>query len=178
MVEEQSQNGQENEEEEEENEEDATLASKMSTSLTKSVEGLPEWFVAPANFKAPPGRKIVLMRFRAEWTNAPEKGERQIVLWGLTEQEEQFASERAHGKDTRVIGELTKQCIRYIDGQRVDWTMTPGSGVNVGPFWQEIGSACRKLLIHYYVKAHTLTADEQLDFFSNCIVSTTSIPVG
>lgn len=156
--------------------EDASPMDRMGDALQPSRSGLPDWFVPPANFKAPPGRRVVVMRFRPGWTHAPEKGERQIVCWPLTEQEEHLASQRAHGNDRKMVSELAKQCVRYVDGMRVDWTMTPGAGVDVNQVWRELGSACTKLIIHYYVKAHTLSAEDQIDFFANCIVSTISVP--
>jgi len=171
MVEQVEENGQADMPEEE------SPLERMGTALTKDTSNvIPEWFVTPAQMKAPPGRKIVIMRFRPSWTLAPEKGERQIVCWQLTELEEHQAAQRARGDDRRMVHEMAKQCIRYIDGQRVNWTMTPGMGANISAFWDEIGSACRKLVIHYYIKAHTLPDDDQLDFFSNCITSTISMP--
>jgi hypothetical protein len=149
---------------------------RMAAAMEKAPGGMPDWFVAPAAFKAPPGRRVAIMRFRAEWTDAPQKGERQVVCWSLTAKEEELAASRAMGNDHRLVNELTMAAIRYIDGMRVDWTGTPGAGVNAAAFWAEIGSAGRKLLINYYVKAHTLTMEQQIDFFANCVAFTISQP--
>lgn len=157
-------------------EEPATNAERMAAALEAPAGGAPDWFVAPPAFKAPPGRRVAIMRFRAEWTDAPQKGERQVVCWSLTAKEEELAAGRAMGSDQRLINELSMQCIRYIDGQRVDWTGSPGAGASAPAFWAEIGSSCRKLLINYYVKAHTLTMEQQIDFFANCVAFTVSQP--
>lgn len=160
----------------EEEPEPATNAERMADAMEKAPGAMPGWFVQPAAFKAPAGRRIAIMRFRSDWTDAPSKGERQVVCWSLTAKEEELAANRAMGSDQRLINELSMACVRYIDGVRVDWTGTPGSGANAAAFWAEIGSPCRKLLVNYYVKAHTLSMAQQIDFFANCVVFTVSQP--
>lgn len=156
--------------------EPATNAERMAAALDAPTSAVPDWFVQPTGFKAPPGRRIAIMRFRPEWTDAPQKGERQVVCWSLTAKEEELAAGRAMGSDQRLMNELAMACVRYIDGTRVDWTATPGAGASAPQLWSEIGSSCRKLLINYYVKAHTLTMEQQIDFFANCVVFTISQP--
>jgi hypothetical protein len=157
--------------------EPATAAERMAAAIEGApAAAVPDWFVPSAGFKAPPNRRICIMRFRGEWTDAPQKGERQVVCWSLTSKEEELAASRAMGSDQRLINELTMACVRYIDGRRVDWTGTPGAGASAPEFWAEIGSSCRKLLVNYYVKAHTLTVVQQVDFFANCVVFTVSQP--
>jgi len=155
--------------------EPTTTAERMADAIEKTPGAMPDWFVAPPAFKAPAGRKVAIMRFRAEWTDAPQKGERQVVCWSLTAKEEELAAARAMGSDQRIVNELTMASIRYIDGQRVDWTGS-GTGASAATFWAELGSAGRKLLINYYVKAHTLTMEQQIDFFANCVAFTISQP--
>lgn len=157
-------------------EEPQSAAERMASAMEKQPGSTPDWFVAPATFKAPPGRRVAIMRFRAEWTDAPQKGERQVVCWPLSAKEEELAANRSMGSDQRLLNELAMGCVRYIDGVRVDWTGTPGAGSNAASFWAEAGSAVRKLLINYYVKAHTLSMEQQIDFFANCVAFTISQP--
>lgn len=107
------------------------------------------------------------MRFRAEWTDAPQKGDRVMVLWSLTEAEEKLAYKRS-GDDTRsTIAELSKQSIRAIDGCKADWTRASVPGA-VHILWNDLGTRCRQQIMNWYLKSHTLTSEQQQDFFVNC----------
>lgn len=128
---------------------------------------VPDWVTLPPGFTFPPGKKIGFMRFRGEWTDAPAKGDRVIVVWSLTEAEEKLAYKRAAGDSMRGFTELAKQTIRVIDGHKTDWTgaSSPGS---IHFLWNDLGTRCRQLVQNYYLKAHTLTSEQQQDFFANC----------
>lgn len=127
---------------------------------------IPDWAVLPPGFKFKKGKKVSFARLRAAWTEAPEKGDRTIVMWTLDVEEEILAYGRARGSEARSIGELTKQTIRVIDGRAVDWSR--GGASAAGALWREIGTSCRNMLQNIYLKTHTLTKDQQLDFFVNC----------
>lgn len=132
----------------------------------KPVAGLPEWAGLPPGFQAPPGFEVGFMRFRSGWTTAPHKGDRTIVVWSLTAKEEALALKRCGGDSSITLNELSKQMIRVIDGVPVNWNT---GGREIELFWNEVGAKCRQLLINYYVKTHSLTGEETLDFFANCI---------
>jgi len=129
---------------------------------------IPEWAVIPPGMKLPEGRQITFLQFRAAWTDRPGKGDRQCILWNLTEADEKLALKRTRGDAIRTIDELSKQMIRVIDGQRTDWTgaRSPASAV---VFWEEIGGKLRQQIKNLYVKTHSLTVEESVDFFTNCI---------
>lgn len=133
---------------------------------------IPSWVKLPPNFKTKPGRTLYFVRFRAEWTDAAHKGERQCILWNLTDTDEKFAYKRMRGDAARVLDELTKGMIRVVDGEFVDWSR--GHSSNVERFWAEIGSKCRKQLNAIYSKSHSLTDKERADFFGNCLVVASS----
>lgn len=82
----------------------------------------------------------------------------------LSESEEKIAYKRSGGDSTRAIAELTKMSIRLIDGVKADRTGATGPG-NVNIFWAEIGTKLRQMLQNYYLRTHTLSQEEQTDFF-------------
>ncbi len=129
----------------------------------------PEWAAVPPDLKMPIGRQIYFLRFRARWTDRPDKGERQCLLWNLTEADEKLALRRTRGDAFRAVDELSKQMVRAIDGQSVNWT-----SVSPETFWNEIGGSCRQLLKNHYSKTHMLGAEETADFFANCIAVRTA----
>lgn len=136
---------------------------------------VPDWAIVPPGLKMPPGRQVYFVRFRAAWTDRPSKGERQCILWNLTESEEKHALRRTRGDALRAADELAKQMIRVIDGKPADWTgKDPGSAV--GTFWDEIGGKCRQLLKSHYAKTHMLDTAETADFFGSCIAVRTAQP--
>jgi hypothetical protein len=130
----------------------------------------PEWATVPADFKMPDGWVVFFVRFRAKWTNRPGSGDRQCILWNLSESDEKRASARARGDGMRLVAEMAKQQIRAIDGERADWSGAPGPH-NVSQFWSEIGGKCRYLLKGHYLKTHTMSTEETVDFFDNCVAS-------
>jgi hypothetical protein len=150
------------------------VGDRMGEKLSHAIEGVPEWASIPPNFAIPPGKRLGWMRFRSEWTDAPMKGDRWCMMWPLSEAEEKIAYKRSNGDASRAIAELTKASIRLIDGAKVDRTGASGPG-NVAIFWAEVGTKMRQMLQNYYLKTHTLTPEEQQDFFANCFVVTTAV---
>jgi hypothetical protein len=135
---------------------------------TIPVDGpVPEWVKMPTGLQLPVGRQVMYMMFRAEWTDCPHKGDRQCVVWNLSESDEKIALKRTRGEALRTLDELAKQTIRVVDGTKANWTGTgPGS---VDTFWNDIGAKCRQQLKNVYAKNHMFSAEEAVDFFTNCI---------
>lgn len=132
-------------------------------------DAMPDWVSIPDGMKLPEGRQVAFMLFRGEWTDEPKRGDRQCILWNLTEADEKIAIKRTRGEPLRTIEEMAKQMIRSVDGVKADWTGKLGPG-NVSAFWSQIGSRCRTLIKNHYLKTHSLNAEQQADFFSNCLV--------
>lgn len=139
---------------------------------------IPEWVIMPKdpNFKIPPGRQLGFLRLRGEWTDTASKGDRQCIVWALTDADEKLALKRTQGDSSRFLAELTKQMIRAVDGQRVDWAK--GHSTNVNRWWNEVGAKCRKILQAYYHKTHSLEDVEIADFFANCVAVRTAVGGG
>jgi hypothetical protein len=136
-------------------------------------DDVPDWVVIPDNMKIPRGKRLTFVRFRANWTDSPFKGERQCVIWTLTDGEEKLANDRCAGSPTRAPAEYTKQMIRVVDGVLVDWSKTRGPG-SVDEFWKEIGPKCRSMLMRMYTQLH-LPSDEDInDFFQHCVAVRTA----
>lgn len=135
-----------------------------------STDGPPAWAKVPVDLSMPPGWVVFFVRFRAAWTNTPGKGDRSVILWNLSEADEKLAARAARGDALRLVDEMSKRMIRAIDGERADWTGKPGPS-NVGAFWSEIGGKCRYQLKSLYLKNHTLSPEENLDFFEHCVAS-------
>jgi len=151
------------------------IAARLATPATGAkIEGVPEWASIPPGFEIPPGKRCGWMLFRAEWTDAPAKGDRWCMMWPLSEAEEKIAYKRSNGEATKAIAELTKASLRIVDGVKADRTGTSAPG-SVGVFWAEIGTKLRQMLQNYYLKTHTLSSEEQQDFFANCFVVTTAV---
>lgn len=135
--------------------------------------GAPDWVRMPAGLKIPRGARVVFMKFKAEWTAAPELGERQIICWPISVGDKKLALGRAIGDGSRVLEELTKSMIRAIDGQLVSWDGASTAG-NVDLFWQQVGEKIRVMLVQIYLQLHTLNDAETVDFFSNCVAVRTA----
>jgi len=132
--------------------------------------GPPEWAQIPEGFVMPDGWVVYFIRFRAAWTNTPRKGDRQCILWNLSESDEKHAAKRARGDANRIIDEMAKQMVRAIDGRKTDW----GGGfgpASITTFWNEIGGKCRWTLKSHYLKTHTMQPAEMADFFEHCVTS-------
>ncbi len=130
--------------------------------------GAPQWAKIPSGFKFPRGRQVAFIRFRAEWTDTPWKGDRQAIVWSLTDADEKIGLARAMGDVNRAANELSKQMLRAVDGYEVTWDGSPGPG-NIDRWWTEIGGKCRQILVRVYTQLHVLSEEERTDFFENCI---------
>lgn len=138
------------------------------------VQGeVPEWAVVPPDLKVPAGRVMMFVRFRAQWTDAPHKGDRQCIVWSLTDADEKAALNRCMGDANRAASEYTRQMIRAVDGCVARHDIPHGSG-SLDEFWTEIGAKCRILLLRLYTKWHSPTEEEIQDFFENCVAARTA----
>lgn len=134
---------------------------------------VPHWFPPlPQGLRVPPGRNVMFVRFRKEWTETPWKGERFCLVWTLSDADERLAYKVAAGESERIPQELAKLMIRVIDGARVSSDGDPAGDVNT--FWREIGAKGRHALQRIYQANHSFTEEEKDDFFLNCVVSVTS----
>ncbi len=140
----------------------------------KDPNAIPDWVVLPPDLKVPPGKQLAFLLFRAKWTDKPSKGDRQVILWPLSDADEKLALKRTRGEAMRTLGELSKQMIRAIDGVKADWTGNASTG-NVERLWDELGSKCRGLIQNYYAKTHQLAEEDKQDFFLNCLVVRNSV---
>lgn len=129
---------------------------------------VPDWVVLPAQMKAPRGRQVVFLRFPPALTAAPEKGERQCIVWSLSDGEEKLANDRTNGSSARAPSEFTKQMIRAVDGVMVDWSKARGPG-SLDEFWREVGPKGRNLLMRIYTQLHLASEEETRDFFEHCV---------
>lgn len=138
---------------------------------------LPDWVQVPKGFVIPPGVVLGFLRFRAEWTAAAHKGDRQCILWPLTDNDERVAFTRIRHLDAHATSILAQHQIRAIDGHKVDWDTRhldkPGS---VYSFWRDIGPKCRSLIVRWYHQNHMLDVGETADFFANCVAVVTAAP--
>jgi hypothetical protein len=137
------------------------------------LHDMPDWALpVPEGLRLPAGKQIIPVRFRADWTDKPGLGERQCLLWNLTDADEKLAAKRTRGEHTRSMDELAKAMIRGIDGQKADWTGMPGR-LNVDQFWDDIGGTCRGQIKALYYKRHSLKTEEMIDFLANCVAVVT-----
>lgn len=139
-----------------------------------STEGAPQWVKIPKGMKFPRGAPVVFIQFRAHLTASPSKGDRQAILWPLSDGDEKAAYQRAMSDPNRAPGQLAKQMVRSIDGHEVDWSGSPDHPGNIDRFWNEIGGRYRTQLIRLYTKLHILNEEEQRDFFENCVAVRTA----
>jgi hypothetical protein len=129
---------------------------------------VPEWAVVPKELRPPKGRQVLFLRIPAKLTDTPLKGERQCIVWTLSDGDEKLAGERCEGKAGRASAEYTKQMIRAVDGQVASWMRTSGPG-SLEEFWREIGGKGRNILMRVYSQLHLADDEELRDFFENCI---------
>lgn len=130
----------------------------------------PPWALVPADAgarKMPKKIPVSFFRFRAEWTDTPEKGDRQCVIWNLAVGDEKVAAHRA-GDTNSITSELAKQTVRAVDGAWADYGTPRSTPYGIDTFWDDIGYKCRQLVINYWVKTHSLTPTEKVDFLANC----------
>lgn len=131
------------------------------------VTGAPDWVRQPPNFTMPVGWTIWYVRFRANQTNTPSKGDRHCILWNLSEADEKLAARRCLNNANRAVSEMTKQMIRAVDGVLA----TPEAR---DVFWSEIGGKGRAQLHGLYARTHMMDEKENTDFFASCIASRTA----
>jgi hypothetical protein len=133
------------------------------------AEAFPPWVKLPKGMQLPQGKQVFAVQFRAAWTDKPGKGDRQCLLWNLTEADEKFALKRCRGEVLRTLDELTKQMVRAVDGVEVNWL-----SVKPDEFWNDIGGKCRSQLKSIYTKRHSFQEGEAADFLSNCVAARTA----
>jgi len=138
-----------------------------------STDDVPEWAIVPANLRIPKGRQVFFLRFPAAMTDAQHKGDRQCIVWSLSDGEEKIANDRTGGSAGRAPAEFTKQMIRAIDGATVNWGVARGPG-SIDEFYREIGPKCRNLLMRIYTQLHLASEDETRDFFESCVAARTA----
>lgn len=134
---------------------------------------LPDWATLPAGMKTPAGWQVWFLRFPANLTNNPGKGDRTCILWNLSEADEKLAAKRARGDGLRVIDECAKQMIRAVDGVKADWSGASGPG-SVASFWSELGGKGRHQIKGLYLRTHTMSPEENAAFFERGVVVRTA----
>jgi len=135
----------------------------------KTALAAPPWAkVPPAPFRFPRGVEVAFVRIRGELTAARQKGDRVLIIWGLSDGDEKLAVMRSMSDSNRVITEMAKQTIRAVDGHPADWTGKPGPG-NIDQVWRELGGKGRGQIVRLYTQLHVFDAAEQADFFENCV---------
>jgi len=147
-------------------------AKKATQTIPTATRRAPSWAKIPKDMKFPKGIDVIFARIRASTTMYPGKGDRQVIIWPMTDADQKLAIGRAMGDRNRANIEITKQMIRSIDGQRINWTGDPSQpGADVDQFWHDIGPKGRNLLDRIWTQLHTMSADELFDFFENCIAA-------
>ena len=136
---------------------------------------VPEWALVPANLKVPRGRQVYFLRFPQALTGNREKGERQCIVWTLSDGEEKMANDRTGGSASRAPAEFSKQMIRAVDGVVVSWAVGQAAGPgSIDAFWREVGPKGRNLLMRIYTQLHLASQEEVLDFFESCVAVRTA----
>lgn len=154
---------------------DEEAAQAVAAGDTAGASGeIPEWAQLPPGMKLPrKGNTIAFLRIPAAWTTDPGSGrDRWCVVWAIGETEEILAYKRSRGDAHRSVTELSKACIRVCDGSRARWDGKAGPG-DINEFWSAIGPKGRQMVRNYYMKTHSVTDEEALDFFSNHFVNVT-----
>ena len=153
-------------------EEPKKIAPRYVVPKSDGVRRAPVWAKIPKGMKFPKGIDVLILRLRPEWTMYPGKGERQIILWQLTDGDQKLAISRAMGDSNRLGIEMTKQMIRAADGMQINWTGDPSApGIDIDRFWHEIGQKGRSLLHRITNQMCIMSEDEHADFFEHCIAA-------
>jgi hypothetical protein len=130
----------------------------------------PKWAKVPKDMKFPRGIQVLFIRIRADLTMYPSKGDRQVILWALTDGDEKLAIGRSMANAARAGTEMAKQMVRAVDGERLNWTGDPSApGIDVDRVWHEIGPKGRNLMQRLFTQLHAMNEVELVDFFENCI---------
>jgi hypothetical protein len=145
--------------------------------VEQAASDTPEWASQiPPTLKIPIGVQVTWIRVRANWTSAPQKGDRVLLCWPLNEIEEAQAVQRSRGDSYKLTSELAKASLRLVDGHLADRTGTPGLSGAVATLWRDLGPKGRSIVRTYYTRAHTMSDEETQDFFLHCIASRTAAP--
>lgn len=136
-------------------------------------DDVPEWAIVPPSLRIPKGKSVVFLMFKASMTDAPLKGDRQCMVWTLSDGEEKLAADRCANSQNRAPAEYTKQMIRAVDGVAADWGKTRGPG-SIDEFWKEIGPKGRNMMMRVYTQLHLANDEEVRDFFEHCIAVRTA----
>jgi hypothetical protein len=135
---------------------------------------IPPWASIPPGVKMPPpGASVAFLRIKAAWTMNPAKGDRWCMCAAIGETEEKLAYSRSRGDQIRSIQELSKATIRVVDGFKADWSGVASKKGSVSEFWSAIGAKGRQMVRNYYVRTHTVSEEEALDFFAKDFVNVT-----
>jgi hypothetical protein len=153
-------------------EEPKKITPRQTVPKSDGTRRAPGWAKIPQGMKFPKGIDVLILRLRPEWTMYPGKGERQVILWQLTDGDQKLAISRAMGDSNRLGIEMTKQMIRAADGMQINWTGDPSApGIDIDRFWHEIGQKGRSLLHRITNQMCIMSEDEHADFFEHCIAA-------
>jgi hypothetical protein len=142
----------------------------------RTANTAPDWARIPTQgtdgkpFRFPRGVEVFFVRVRSHLTAARQKGDRILIVWGLSDGDEKLAFQRSLSDSNRAITELAKQTIRAVDGNAASWDGRPGPG-SVDQLWRELGGKGRGQLVRLYTQLHVYDQSEQADFFENCVAS-------
>lgn len=130
----------------------------------------PSWGKVPQGVRFPRGIEVFFVKIPASMTMYPGRGDRQCIVWAMTDGDMKLAASRSMGNAARNSIELCKQFIRAADGQTINWTGDPSQpGIDIDTFWHEIGPKGRLLVERVYVKVNMVNEQEFADFFEHCI---------
>jgi hypothetical protein len=137
--------------------------------LPDATDGaVPAWVKVPPDLKIPRNKQVIYLRFRADMTDTPAKGERQAIIWSNNLGDQKLAIMRSDRDPNKMAEQMAKQMIRSVDGVAADWTGEPGIG-NIDVWWDAIGPKCRSILDRLFVQLHVAKQTELTDFFENCV---------
>lgn len=129
---------------------------------------IPQWAIRPPDLQIPRYKKVFYLRFRADMTDTPSKGERQAIIWSNNLADQKLAVMRSNKDPNQMAEQMAKQMIRAVDGHVADWTGELGAG-NIDIWWDAIGPKCRSILDRLFVQMHVATKEDLADFFENCV---------
>lgn len=153
-------------------EEPKKTTTRQMVPKSDGVRRAPVWAKIPKGMKFPKGIDVLILRLRPEWTMYPGKGERQVIIWQVTDGDQKLAISRAMGDSNRLGIEMTKQMIRAADGQQINWTGDPSApGIDIDRFWHEIGQKGRSILHRITNQLCVMSEEEHADFFAHCIAA-------
>jgi hypothetical protein len=134
-----------------------------------TIAGIPEWAKIPEGLVFPKNKQVMFMRFRANMTDTPLKGERQAIVWSNNIGDQRVAIMRSDRDPNKMQDQMTKQTIRAVDGVLIDQSGEVLVTGNVDIWWDEIGPKCRNILDKLFMQLHFAQPAEAKDFFENCV---------